>query len=167
MDLVGLRDMAAKVLGQAKYRGVVTTMAPVFEDWAARWLKHASVAGWFAHFLPTESGQVLLPMGIKQLGVVVSGFEERDWHDHGLGGQFSDALAACWKYKQHEVESQPELRKAFLSVLTELCARHVPEALHLRNKFSETFGPQEQRQSVQPPSVASDHTQSRPSSVAE
>jgi hypothetical protein len=155
VDLVGMHETAATVLGQAKYRGVVTAMAPVFEDWAGRWLKHASVAGWFAHFLPTESGQVLLPMGIKQLAGVVSGFEERDWHDHGLGGQFTDALAACWKHKQHEVESQPDLRKAFLRVLTDLCARYVPEALHLRNKFSETFGPQEEQQPAQPPSVSS------------
>jgi hypothetical protein len=71
-----MHDTAATVLGQAKYRGVVSAMAPVFEDWAGRWLKHASVAGWFAHFLPTESGQVLLPMGIKQLAGVVSGFED-------------------------------------------------------------------------------------------
>jgi len=167
VDLVGLHDTAATVLGQAKYQGVVSAMTQVFEDWASRWLKHAAAAGWFAHFLPTESGQALLPMGIKQLAGVVSGFEERDWHDHGLGGQFSDALGACWKYKRHEVESQPELRKAFLGVLTELCARQVPEALHLRHKFSETFGPQEQQQPAQPPSGSSDRTQSRSSSVAE
>jgi hypothetical protein len=139
VDLVGLHDTAATVLGQAKYGGVVSAMAPIFEDWAGRWLKHASAAGWFAHFLLTESGQILLPMGIRQLAAVVTGFEERDWHDHGLGGQFADALAACWKHKQHEVESQPELRKAFLSVLTELCARQVPEALHLSNKVSEAL----------------------------
>ena len=140
VDLVGLHDAAATVLGQVKYRGVVSAMTSVFEDWAGSWLKHASAAGWFAHFLPTESGQVLLPMGIKQLAGVVSSFEEHDWHDHGLGGQFSHALAACWKHKQHEVESQPELRKAFLSVLTELCVRQIPEALHFRNKVSEVLG---------------------------
>jgi hypothetical protein len=139
VDLVGLHDTAATVLGQAKYGGVVSAMAPVFEDWAGRWLKHASAAGWFAHFLLTESGQILLPMGITQLAGVVTGFEERDWHDHGLGGQFADALAACWKHKQHEVESQPELRKSFLGILTELCARNIPEALHFREKTTQAL----------------------------
>ncbi len=140
VDLVGLHDTAASILGQAKYQGVVSAMAPIFEHWASRWLKHASATAWFAHFLPSESGQVLLSMGIKQLAGVVGGFEERDWHDQGLGGQFTDALAACWKYLPNEVESQPDLRKAFLGILTELCARQVPEALHLRNKVSETLG---------------------------
>ena len=154
VDLVGMHDAAATVLGHGKYRSVVSAMAPVFEDWAGRWLKHASAAGWFARFLQTESGQVLLPMGTTQLAGVVTCFEERDWHDHGLGGQFADALAACWKHKQHEVESQPGLRKAFLCVLTELCARQVPEAMHFRNKFSDTFGPQEQRQSPALPNAS-------------
>jgi hypothetical protein len=136
VDLVGLHETAALVLGQAEYKGVVGAMVPVFEQWASRWLKHASAAAWFAHFLPTESGQVLLSMGIKQLAEVVGAFEDRDWHHHGIGGVFTDALAACWKHLQNEVELQPDLRKAFLRILTELCARQVPEALHLRNKVS-------------------------------
>jgi len=115
-------------------------MAPIFERWASRWLKHASAAGWFAHFLTTESGVVLLPMGIKQLAAVIQSFEDRDWHQQGLGGIFTDALAACWRRLQNEVELQPDLRKAFLHILTELCARQIPEALHLRNKVSETPG---------------------------
>ena len=116
-------------------------MVPVFEHWASQWLKHASASAWFAHFLPTESGQVLLSLGIKQLASVVGSFEQRDWHRHELGVLFTEALAACWKYLRNEVESQPDLRKAFLSILTDLCARQVPEALHLRNKVSEVLGP--------------------------
>ena len=78
-------------------------------------------------------------MGIKELAKVVGSFEDRDWHQQGLGGILTDALAACWKLKQNEIEQQPELRKAFLQILTELCARQVPEALHVRNKVSETL----------------------------
>jgi hypothetical protein len=140
VDLVGLHETAASVLGQAKYQSVVSAMVPVFEQWASRWLKYASAAAWFAHFLPTESGQVLLSLGIKQLAGVVGSFEERDWHHHGLGVLFTEALAACWKYLRNEVELQPDLRKAFLSILTELCARQIPEALHLRNNVSKVLG---------------------------
>jgi hypothetical protein len=139
VDLVGMHDAGASVLGQAKNKAVVRTMAPVFERWAKQWLKHASAAGWFAHFLTTESGEVLLPMGIKQLADVVRSFEDRDWYQQGLGGIFTDALAACWKHLQNEVELQPDLRKAFLHILTELCARQVPEALHLRDKATQAL----------------------------
>jgi hypothetical protein len=144
VDLVGMHNDAAAVLGQPKHKAVVQAMAPVFERWARAWLNHASVAGWFSHFLTTESGDVLLVMGIKALAKVVGSFEDRDWHQQGLGGIFTDALAACWKHKQNEIEQQPELRKAFLQILTELCARQIPEALHLRNKVSEALGSQEQ-----------------------
>jgi hypothetical protein len=140
VDLMGLREAQASVLGAAKYKSVVSAMAPAFERWASQWLKYGSVASWFAHFLPTESGQLLLASGTKQLAGVVSSFEDRDWHDHGLGGLFTEAISACWKHLHNEVESQPDLRKAFLNILTELCARQVPEALHLRNKVSEALG---------------------------
>ena len=142
VDLVGMRDDTAAVLGQAKHKVVVRAMVPAFERWAQAWLNHASAAGWFAHFLTTESGDVLLVMGIKELAKIVGSFEDRDWHQRGLGGIFTDALAACWKHKQGEIEQQPELRKAFLQILTELCARQIPEALHLRNKVSEALSSQ-------------------------
>ena len=143
VDLVGMHNDAAAILGQAKHEAVVQQMAPVFERWARAWLNHASAAGWFSHFLTTESGNLLLVMGIKELAKVLGSFEDRDWHQQ-LGGIFADALATCWKQKQNEIEQQPELRKAFLQVLTALCARQIPEALHLRNKVSEALGSQTQ-----------------------
>jgi len=140
VDLVGMHSNAAAVLGQARHRAVVRAMAPPFERWAKAWLNHATAAGWFSHFLTTESGDVLLVMGINELAKSVSSFEGRDWHQEGLGGIFADALAACWKRKRNELEQQPELRKAFLQILTELCARQIPEALHLRNRVAEALG---------------------------
>jgi hypothetical protein len=144
VDLMGLRDMQTAVLGQAKYRAVVSAMAPTFEQWAAQWLKYGYVAAWFSRFLPTESGQLLLASGITLLADRVSSFRENDWHDYHLGPLLTDALAACWTLLRSEIESQPALRQSFLRILTELCARQIPEALHLRNKFSETVGSQYQ-----------------------
>ncbi len=145
VDLMGLRDTQATVLGQLKYRGVITAMAPTFEQWASQWLKYGSVAAWFCRFLPMESGQLLLASGITHLADQVTFFRDRDWHDYGLGPLLTDALAACWKFLRNEVEGQPVLRQAFLRILTELCARQFPEALHLRNKVSETLSVQAQR----------------------
>jgi len=140
VDLMGLRERASSVLGQAKYKTVVIAMAPVFELWGKAWLKYGSVAAWFARFLSTDTGQVLLAQGIKQPAAVVSSFRSDDWHRYGLGVLLTEALAACWKHLPREVESQSDLRTAFLKILTELSARQIPEALHLRTKVAEAIG---------------------------
>jgi hypothetical protein len=139
IDLMGLHKEAAAILGQARHKEFVTAMTPTFERWGARWLKFGTVAAWFAAFLPPESGQVLLPMGIKQLASVVGSFQDRDWHRGDLGGLLTEVLAMCWRVRRQDVQSDPELRSAFLTMLAQLCARQVPEALNLRSKLAESF----------------------------
>ena len=139
-DLMGLREQAAAILGKTEYRSLIDAMAQAFDQWARVWLRYALDAGWFAHFLRTDSGQVLLPQGIKQLANLISSFKDDDWHRHGLGTLFSEALDACWNHAHQHIESDLDLRAAFLRMLTELTARQVPEALHLRQKVSEFIG---------------------------
>ena len=92
VDLMGLREAQTTVLGRAKYSGLVTAMTPTYERWANEWLKFGSVATWFARFLATESGQVLLERGTKQVAVVVPSIQRRDWHypRAGCGAYRSD-----------------------------------------------------------------------------
>jgi hypothetical protein len=137
MHLMGLSEAGVKVLGDAKYKPLVASMAATFERWGNRWLEHGSVAGWYAYFLRTESGQVLLEQGVRQLGAVVESLSDDDWHRHDLGGMLTEVLSLCWKYGQKKIENEGDLRNAFLHILAVLCARQVPEALHLRNKVSE------------------------------
>ncbi len=139
-ELMGLSETGVAVLGDAKYKDLIGSMAGAFEQWGNRWLKYAFAAGWFAYFLPTESGQVLLPQGIKQLAGTVGSLPDEDWHRHSLGGLFTEVLSSCWHYLQREVESDARLRQAFLRLLAVLCARQIPEALHLRAKVSEILG---------------------------
>jgi hypothetical protein len=134
-----LNEAAIGMLGDAKYRGLVSSMAPTFERWGGRWLKYGSAAGWLAYFLRTESGQVLLSQGIKQLAAVVGSLSDEDWQRHELGGLFTEVLSLCWKTRQKDVERDTTLRQAFLQMLAALCARQIPEALHLRSKVSETL----------------------------
>jgi len=122
-----------------KYKPLVTSMAATFERWGNRWLKHASAAGWFAYFLRTESGQLLLEQGVKQLGAVVDSLQDDDWHRHDLGAMLTEVLSLCWTTRQKEVENEGDLRQKFLHVLAVLCARQIPEALHLRNKVSDVL----------------------------
>jgi hypothetical protein len=140
VDLMGLGEIGWSVLGHVKYQGLVTSMVPTFEKWGQRWLKYASVAAWFANFLRTDSGRVLLPLGVKQLAAVIDTLPDRDWHHHELGALFTDVLSLCWKHLQGDVEKDADLRKAFLNMLAVLCARQIPEALHLRAKVAEVLG---------------------------
>jgi hypothetical protein len=137
--LMGLNEEAIAVLGEARYGGLISSMARTFERWGGRWLKYGSAAGWFAYFLRTESGQVLLLQGVKQLAAVVGSLPDEDWQRHELGGLFTEVLSLCWKTWQKDVERDATLRQPFLRMLAALCARQIPEALHLRSKVSETL----------------------------
>lgn len=139
VHLMGLSDTGVKVLGDAKYKPLVSSMAGTFEQWGKRWLKHGSAAGWYAYFLRTEAGQVLLEQGVKQLAAVVDSLPDDDWHRHDLGAMLTEVLSLCWKHRQKEVENEGDLRQAFLHILAVLCTRQVPEALHLRNKVSDVL----------------------------
>jgi hypothetical protein len=138
-NLMGLSEIGIKVLGDGRYKTLISSMAATFKRWGKRWLKYGSVAGWFAYFLKTESGQVLLPQGVKQLAAVVQSLPDGDWQHHGLGEFFTDVVSLCWKTRQEDIEKDADLRDAFLRLLTALAARQIPEALHLRSKASEVL----------------------------
>lgn len=140
VHLMGLSQIGISILGDAKYINLIGTMAVAFDGWAGRWLKHGSAAGWFAYFLRTESGQVLLRQGVKRLAAAAASLPDREWQHHDLGPLFTEVLSLCWKHNQKDVEKDATLRDAFLGLLTVLCARQIPEALHLRSKVSEILG---------------------------
>jgi hypothetical protein len=140
VNLMGLNESSIALLGEAKYKSLVISMAPAFERWGSRWLKYASAAGWFAYFMRAESGRALLTQGVKQLAAVAESFHDREWRHNNLGGLLTEVLSSCWKYLQKDVEKDAFLRAAFLRVLAVLSARQIPEALHLRAKVSEVLG---------------------------
>jgi hypothetical protein len=137
--LIGLSDQSITVLGDPKYKGLITSMSGAFERWCSRWLKYSSAANWFAYFLRTESGSVLRLQGIKQLAATVEQLPDRDWHRNDLGALFTEVLALSWKDQQAEIERDATLKQAFLSLLAVLCGRQIPEALHLRAKVSQVL----------------------------
>jgi len=139
-ELMGLNEAGIALLGDTKYKDLISSMAVTFEQWGNRWLKYASASAWFAYFLRTESGQLLLPQGIKLLASKVGSLPDDDWHRHDLGALFTEVLSLCWKHQQKDVEKNASLREAFLRLLTVLCARQIPEALHLRTRVSGVLG---------------------------
>lgn len=139
VDLVGMHETAAQVLGDTQFADVVTAMADTFAQWTKRWLIHASIVHWYSNFLTTESGRVILSQGIRQLAPVVDSFSKDDWDRYRLGAMVTAAVAACWKHLRVEIQANASLRDAFLRILTALCARQVPEALNLQRKVSEAL----------------------------
>jgi hypothetical protein len=137
--LMGLSYHSITVLGDPRYKGLVSSMSGAFERWCTRWLRYSSAASWFAYFLRTESGSVLRPQGIKQLAATVALFQERDWHRNDLGALFTEVLSSTWKDLQKEIERDAALQQAFLRVLAVLCARQIPESLNLRAKVSQVL----------------------------
>jgi hypothetical protein len=140
VDLMGLRQTAVTVLGRKEYIELVRAMASTFKRWGDQWLQYASVATWFANFLSTESGRVLLSQGIQQLSPLVSAFPDRDWERDALASTLTAALATAWKDIPNEIATDASLRKAFLHILTELCSRSIAEAIHLRDRVSQIIG---------------------------
>jgi len=139
---MGLSEDSIAVLGNPKYKGLVSSMAGAFDRWCSRWLRYSSAASWFAYFLRTESGSVLLPQGVKQLAATVGSLPDRDWHRNDLGVLFTEVLSLSWKHLQKEIQRDADLQLAFLRLLAALRARQIPEALHLNTKVSQVLGPQ-------------------------
>ncbi|HEY6343116.1 MAG TPA: hypothetical protein VIY49_16600 [Bryobacteraceae bacterium] len=137
IDLMGLHKEASAVLGSGSSLDIVQAMVPSFEKWAGVWVAYASPAAWYARFLTTESGRLLLPSGIKQLASAIDEFQERDWRHEALAETLSEALVACWDQLSSRMETDSALRQAFLRILTVLCNRGVSEAIHLRARVSE------------------------------
>ncbi len=76
-------------------------------------------------------------MGVVKLAAAVGEFEENDWKERDLAYALFKALSACWTHIPDDVRSKGSLRDAFELLLNLLCARLVPEALHLRTQVAE------------------------------
>jgi hypothetical protein len=132
--LIGIHEDQIKTYGERQYRPIVLGMASAMNTWTERWLGHASMAQWYANFITTDSGKVLLAQGIRQFARYVGGYRDEDWSRYGLGTLLSKVLSVAWLEFRSTIESDAQFRADFLTILTTLCAKLVPEALNLRGK---------------------------------
>jgi hypothetical protein len=139
-ELVGIDESSAAVLGGVENRAVVEVMASTFDDWGSQWLIYASVAQFYANFLVTDAGEVLLTQGIHQLAAVSGSFPEDDWTRYELGVLFAGTLSTAWARIRPQIGSGGALREAFLKLLTVLCMRNVLQAVNLRSKVTQELG---------------------------
>jgi hypothetical protein len=138
-DLMGIDQTPTTVLGNAKYRTVVEAMADTLEDWGNRWLGYASVAQHYANFLTTDSGEAILAQGVKQLAKAVDAFDEEGWRRYEMGIWLTAVLSVAWSKLRTAIESDRDLRTAFLRLLTVLSARPVQDAVILRAKVTDAL----------------------------
>jgi hypothetical protein len=135
MGITGERDL--RVAG-AEFKQAIREMAQMFERWCDMWLKSARVMRHFAYFLSTDSGRLLLSMGIKKIAEAVKNFSSYDLDERDLYYSLVKGLTACWDYNRAEVIRGGDVAEAFHGLLNELCARLIPEALQLRNRVAGT-----------------------------
>ena len=78
--------------------------------------------------------KVLLAQGIRQFALSVGGYSDQYWSRYGLGALLSKVLSVAWLELRSKIESDAQFRGDFLTILTTLCAKLIPEALNLRGK---------------------------------
>jgi hypothetical protein len=135
-ELMGITGERALRVAGAEFKQAIQEMAPLFERWCDMWLKSARAMKHFAYFLSTDSGRLLLSMGIKKVAQAVKNFSSYDWDERDLYYSLAKGLTAYWDYNRAEVIRGGDVAEAFHGLLNELCARLIPEALQLRNRVA-------------------------------
>jgi len=135
-ELMGITGEHALRVEGAEFKQAILEMAPMFERWCDTWLKSSRVTKHFAYFLSTDSGHVLLSMGIKKIAEAVRNFSRYDWDERDLNFALVKGLIACWDHNRAEVVRGGDVAAEFHGLLNELCARLIPEALQLRNRVA-------------------------------
>jgi hypothetical protein len=130
-EMMGIRS-SLDTLGDKSHAELVERMAPLYERWAALWVRKADLARSFAYFLATDSGSVLLPMGLRHLAAALDSYSDYDWRTDRLQDAFSAAVRTCWKKYRQRLTSDAAFWKAFVDVLNALCARGDEVALAIR-----------------------------------
>ena len=136
IEIMGF-GFAVGITSAEEFSPVISSLAPLFQRWAERWLDRPRPAWQFAYFLSRPAGRALLPSGIIWLNRAVQNYSEYDWRERDLDEALAGALQACWKHANTEVASNTDLRSNFLQLLNTLCGRLSADALALRTHVTQ------------------------------
>jgi len=135
-EMMGL-GMTMDLIAKDDFVPVIQSIAPLFQEWAQRWLNWPDSAISFSKFLSKPAGRALLPNGIIWLNRAVQAYSSYQWRERHLDESLAAALRTCWKSFSKEVSGNLELRTHFLELLNTLCKRLGPDALALRTQVSQ------------------------------
>ena len=130
LELMGL---SSNGISGEEFAGPLGGLLPLYERWAHQWLALPRAATSFAAFLSQPAARRLLLPGIRWLSAGVSSFEEYDWHHFDGKSACVTALRTCWERHRNALQTDAELRNAFLRLLTLLVRRQEPAALELHD----------------------------------
>ncbi|MBZ5501471.1 MAG: ABC transporter ATP-binding protein [Acidobacteriia bacterium] len=132
-SLMGQR-YGVQLLGRVEYRALLENMAPEYGRWVRAWLGHAGSAVSFAYLLASDSGSVLLPMGLPQLAKAMDSFEDYEWRQERLTDALSSAVRTAWRSCRKELQTDRNFWEAFQTILNTLCTRLDAVAVQIRSE---------------------------------
>jgi hypothetical protein len=134
IQLMGLKD-GAEILGHHDFSEIISDLIPLYEQWASEWLNKASVANFFARFILKPSASQMMISGLEWLAKGVKQITPDQWRYYSLSDNLISVLCACWKKYRHEVETEPDIKKAFLDILNLLISKGNEDALVLLDQI--------------------------------
>jgi hypothetical protein len=139
-ELLGFRFGATNLGENTKFTEAIGRMADTFELAAKRWFGLSGVASGFAAFAAKPAAAQLLVPGLKWLAGATCAFSDQDWKHYDLEETLVAFLRVCWEKASARVSSDPQLRGAFLDLLTQLNARGGHAATALRDRVLDSLG---------------------------
>lgn len=143
-----LDDMVCGLLGfhrtlfaaDERYTVAIWRMTSVFADASRRWFRLPRVAHGFAQFVVRPAAAQLLFPGVVWLLQAVQQYDEHDWEERELAEDLVEVLRACWDRDGQRVSGDPQVRDAFLGLLTKLVSRGGHAAFALQERVLNSLG---------------------------
>ena len=139
-ELLGFRIHGRSVTENHDFAVAVGQMVETIELAARRWFGLPQVVSGFAAFAVRPAAAQLLIPGVRWVSDAVRLCDNRNWKDFHLEENLVEFLQACWEREAAKVSSDPQIRAAFLDLLTRLDSRGGHAATALRDRVLDSIG---------------------------
>ena len=139
-ELLGFHFGVDGVGGKQRFTAALGQMADVVALAAGRWFAMPRVMNGFARFVVQPAAAQLLLPGIRWLWEAVRSLDADDWRERDLADNLVGVLHRSWERQSARLSSDPQLREAFLGLLTSLASRGGHAATALRDRVLDSIG---------------------------
>ena len=116
-----------------EYRRAVTSVIPLYREWASRWLSYDDTAQSFAHFLRQPSAADMLPEGLNWLFGLAQKYSDSHWNKHPKDADAFVSLVEHWWRVRRDKAVPADETVAAMGLLKLLSDRQHPRALELQD----------------------------------
>jgi hypothetical protein len=138
--LLGFTFDPIAALADSKYTDAVGNMVDTFKLAAEQWFALLPVASGFAAFAVRPLAARLFLPGVSWLWVATRSFSDQEWNNSELEEHLVVFLRVCWDRESARVSGDPQIRRPFLDLLNQLCARGGHAAAALRDRVLDSIG---------------------------